>query len=72
MVAALIVVRRMLDPDGLSDLEIADELIRRRAEIDRLEAEFAQLAWVGPPAGDRRGGRFAVDPGVAAASHRDA
>src|SRR6187551_919209 len=37
----------VLDPAGLSDLAIADELVRRRAEIDRLEAEFAQLAWVG-------------------------
>jgi hypothetical protein len=31
----------------LSDTQIAEELIRRRAEIDRLEAEFAQLVWVG-------------------------
>ena len=38
-------------PSRMSDAEIADELIRRRAEIDRLEAEFAQLAW----AGHRRG-----------------
>jgi hypothetical protein len=42
---------RAPDPDRMSDLEIADELVRRRAEIDRLEAEFAQLAW----AGHRRG-----------------
>ena len=54
------------------DRRVADELIRRRAEIDRLEAEFAQLAWVGTPAWDRRRGRFTVDPGVAASSHRDA
>ena len=37
----------VLDPAGLSDRAIADELVRRRAEIDRLEAEFAQLAWTG-------------------------
>ena len=38
-------------PSRCPTREIADELIRRRAEIDRLEAEFAQLAW----AGHRRG-----------------
>ena len=37
----------VLDPAALGDLAIADELVRRRAEIDRLEAEFAQLAWSG-------------------------
>ncbi len=37
----------VLDPGSLSDVGIADELVRRRAEIDRLEAEFAQLAWAG-------------------------
>src|SRR6478609_355657 len=37
----------VMDSAGLSDLAIADELVRRRAEIDRLEAEFAQLAWTG-------------------------
>jgi hypothetical protein len=36
-----------VDPNLLSDPQVADELIRRRAEIDRLEAEFAQLAWAG-------------------------
>jgi hypothetical protein len=39
--------RRALDPGSMNDAQIADELIRRRAEIDRLEAEFAQLAWSG-------------------------
>jgi hypothetical protein len=34
-----------VDPDALSDSELADELVRRRAEIDRLEAEFAQVAY---------------------------
>src|SRR4051794_19184755 len=41
----------VLDPGSLSDVEIADELIGLRAEIDRLEARFAQLAW----SGHRRG-----------------
>jgi hypothetical protein len=42
----------VLDPAVfVSDRAIADELVRRRAEIDRLEAEFAQLAY----AGHRRG-----------------
>ena len=36
-----------MDPELLSDLQVADELVRRRAEIDRLEAEFAQIAWTG-------------------------
>jgi hypothetical protein len=40
-----------LDPETMSDVELAAELIRRRGEIDRLEAEFARLAW----AGHRRG-----------------
>ena len=35
------------DPDVLSDVELADELIGLRREIDRLEARFAQLAWAG-------------------------
>jgi hypothetical protein len=34
-----------LDPAAMSDPELADQLIARRREIDRLEAEFAQLAW---------------------------
>src|SRR3954471_7670109 len=49
MVAVL--TSRALEPAALTDTEIADELIRRRAEIDRLEAEFAQPAY----AGRRRG-----------------
>ena len=40
-------VARGVDPAALSDPALADELIRRRAEIDRLEAEFAHLAWAG-------------------------
>src|SRR4051794_41949156 len=40
------------DMDTMTDAQLADELIRRRGEIDRLEAEFAQLAWFG----HRRGG----------------
>jgi hypothetical protein len=40
-----------VEPGALHELELADELIRRRREIDRLEAEFATLAW----AGHRRG-----------------
>ena len=51
MVVALLESSRAFVPSGMSDLEIADELVRRRAEIDRLEAEFAALAW----AGHRRG-----------------
>ena len=37
----------VLEVSSLRDVAIADELVRRRAEIDRLEAEFAQLAWLG-------------------------
>jgi hypothetical protein len=40
-----------LDPDGMSDAALADELIAVRREIDRLEARFARLAW----AAHRRG-----------------
>jgi hypothetical protein len=36
-----------LGPTTMPDAELADELIRRRREIDRLEAEFAQFAWAG-------------------------
>jgi hypothetical protein len=43
--------RVAVDPSLMSDTQVADELMRRRAEIDRLEAEFAELAW----AGHRRG-----------------
>jgi hypothetical protein len=39
--------RPVVDPASMTDVGIADELIRRRAEIDRLEARFAQLAWLG-------------------------
>src|SRR3954447_19069348 len=39
--------RVAVDPASMTDAAIADELVRRRAEIDRLEAEFAQLAWAG-------------------------
>lgn len=39
--------RSIVVPASLSDVEIADELIRRRAVIDRFEAEFARLAWAG-------------------------
>jgi hypothetical protein len=39
------------DPETMSDLEIADELVALRREIDRTEARFARLAW----AGHRRG-----------------
>ena len=45
MVATL--ASRALEPAALSDTEIADELIALRREIDRLEAEFAQLAYAG-------------------------
>ena len=57
---------------SLSDLETADALIELVREIDRLEADVAQLAWVGPSTWDRQCGWFAVDAGVAAAAHRDA
>jgi hypothetical protein len=40
-----------LDPEAMSDAELADELVALRREIDRMEARFAQLAW----AGHRRG-----------------
>ena len=36
-----------LDPASMTDTQIAAELIELRAEIDRLEARFAQLAWSG-------------------------
>src|SRR3954470_14348121 len=36
-----------LDPDVLSDTQIADELVGLRREIDRLEARFARLASTG-------------------------
>ncbi|MGZ4797695.1 MAG: hypothetical protein ACXVJ7_07090 [Acidimicrobiia bacterium] len=39
------------DPAALSDTGVAGRLLDVRAEIDRLEAHFAQLAW----AGHRRG-----------------
>jgi hypothetical protein len=34
-----------LDPGDLSDRELADELLARRREMDRQEADFARLAW---------------------------
>ncbi|MGZ6906026.1 MAG: hypothetical protein ACXVHZ_13320, partial [Acidimicrobiia bacterium] len=39
------------DTEMLGDTAIADELVAVRAEIDRLEARFAELAW----AAHRRG-----------------
>jgi hypothetical protein len=36
-----------LDPAVSSDAAIADELVALRREIDRMEARFAELAWVG-------------------------
>src|SRR5438105_15632663 len=39
--------RVAVDPASLSDVEPAERLIGIRAEIDRLEAEFARLAWSG-------------------------
>jgi hypothetical protein len=35
------------DPDAWSDADLRDELVGLRAEIDRLEARFAELAWAG-------------------------
>jgi hypothetical protein len=40
-----------VDPESMSDTELADELIALRGEIDRMEARFARLA----AAGHRRG-----------------
>src|SRR5205823_5922402 len=37
----------VLEVSSLRDVEIADELVALRREIDRMEARFAQLAWAG-------------------------
>src|SRR6478735_8862509 len=34
-----------VDPAELSDRALADELLARRRELDRQEADFARLAW---------------------------
>ena len=47
MVVALLESSRAFAPSGMSDLEIADELVALRREIDRMEARFARLAWAG-------------------------
>src|SRR5690242_15712659 len=47
MVVALLESPRAFAPSGMSDLEIADELVALRREIDRMEARFARLAWAG-------------------------
>ena len=36
-----------IDPESMSDGEIAAELVELRREIDRREARFARLAWAG-------------------------
>jgi hypothetical protein len=40
-------VAAVLEVSSLRDVEIADELVALRSEIDRMEARFAQLAWAG-------------------------
>jgi GNAT superfamily N-acetyltransferase len=36
-----------LDPETMTDVALAAELVALRREIDRLDAEFARLAWAG-------------------------
>ena len=60
------VTNRRDRPTSLSDLEIADALFELATEIDRLEAEFARLAWSGHQRGIGSGGRFTFHRGLAA------
>jgi hypothetical protein len=60
------------DPADLGDIALSEEIVSVRAEIDRLEAQFARLVCAGHQRGIGSGRRFPIDRGLAPAPHRNA